>query len=489
MKNKNIKLNAVLNVIKSCLSVVFPLITYPIVLQTLGTVGIGKIDYVQSVISYFAMFAMLGVSTYAVREGAPIRNDRTKLKTFISEVITINLIFTVASIILLFGAVLLIPSFRGYLFLFGILWIQIIFRTFALDWVNTIFEDYLFITIRTIVVYIISLVLIILFIRSPEDYWVYAILALIPNGVICLSNWLYCRRYVSIGFTMSPNLGKHLKPLFVLFFYSIMVTIYVNFDTTMLGWIKGDYHVGIYALSVKVYTIMKNIMTAIYAVAVARLSAFAEAKEWQEFRTLFSKMCGALTVILIPVSVGIICVSNDIVAILGGDEYFESIYSLRILSFALIFAIFSGLINGCLCIPLKKEKILLVATTISAVLNCLLNLIFIPWLNSTGAAITTVIAEVTVLLICIFKIPNKKQYIDYKIIARNMVDSLIGIVGIVLFSLVIRHYIQSFWPCFVITVIGSISLYFIVLILRRNKLIFEVFHKFLSIAKNVIDSK
>ena len=164
MKNKSIKLNAVLNVIKSCLSVVFPLITYPIVLQTLGTVGIGKIDYVQSVISYFAMFAMLGVSTYAVREGAPIRNDRTKLKTFISEVITINLIFTVASIILLFGAVLLIPSFRGYLFLFGILWIQIIFRTFALDWVNTIFEDYLFITIRTIVVYIISLVLIILFI-------------------------------------------------------------------------------------------------------------------------------------------------------------------------------------------------------------------------------------------------------------------------------------------------------------------------------------
>ena len=149
MKNKNIKINAVLNVIKSCLSVVFPLITYPIVLRTLGTVGIGKIDYVQSVISYFAMFAMLGVSTYAVREGAPIRNDRTKLKTFVSEVITINLIFTVVSIVLLFGAVFLIPAFRGYIFLFSILWIQIIFRTFALDWVNTIFEDYLFITIRT----------------------------------------------------------------------------------------------------------------------------------------------------------------------------------------------------------------------------------------------------------------------------------------------------------------------------------------------------
>jgi len=480
MSKKNIRINAVLNVVKSCLSVVFPLITYPIVLQTLGTVGIGKIDYVQSVISYFAMFAMLGVSTYAVREGAPIRDDKIKLKKFVSEVITINLVFTVVSIVLLFAAALLIPPFRGYLFLFSILWVQIIFRTFALDWVNTIFEDYLFITIRTIVTYIISLVLIILFIKSPEDYWIYAILLLIPNGVICVCNWLYCRRYVSIGFTKSPNFGKHLKPLFILFFYSIMVTIYVNFDTTMLGWIKGDYHVGVYSLSVKVYTIMKNIMTAIYAVAVARLSAFAESEKWPEFRELFSKMCSALTIILMPVSVGIICVSKEIVAILGGDEYFESVHSLRILAFALIFAIFSGLVNGCLCIPLKKEKILLIATTISAAANFVLNLFFIPWFNSTGAAITTVIAEATVLIICLIKIPNKKQYIDFRMVGRSVVDSLIGIVGIVIYSLVIRYYIHSFWPCLITIILGSVILYFVVMLLRRNTFVFDVIHNIIS---------
>ena len=70
IKKKNMGINAILNVIRQGLSVLFPLITFPYALRVLGAEGIGKVTYVGSIISYFSLIAMLGISTYAVREGA-----------------------------------------------------------------------------------------------------------------------------------------------------------------------------------------------------------------------------------------------------------------------------------------------------------------------------------------------------------------------------------------------------------------------------------
>ena len=45
MKNKSIKLNALLNIIKTCMSIIFPLITFPYVSRILGVENLGKINY------------------------------------------------------------------------------------------------------------------------------------------------------------------------------------------------------------------------------------------------------------------------------------------------------------------------------------------------------------------------------------------------------------------------------------------------------------
>ena len=76
MKKKNMGINAILNVIKSGLSVLFPLITYPYALRVIGIEGIGKVTYGNSILSYFSLLAALGISTYAVREGAKKKHDK-----------------------------------------------------------------------------------------------------------------------------------------------------------------------------------------------------------------------------------------------------------------------------------------------------------------------------------------------------------------------------------------------------------------------------
>ena len=105
MRQKSITFNLIANGIKTLMSVLFPLITFPYASRILGSAGIGKVSYASSIISYFALLASLGISTYAVREGARIRDDREKFNKFSREILNINLFTTIISCILSFISV------------------------------------------------------------------------------------------------------------------------------------------------------------------------------------------------------------------------------------------------------------------------------------------------------------------------------------------------------------------------------------------------
>ena len=79
IQNKSMGVNAFLNVMRSGLSVIFPLITYPYAFRILHAENLGKIDFANSIISYFSFIAVLGVSSYAVREVAKVRTDKEKI--------------------------------------------------------------------------------------------------------------------------------------------------------------------------------------------------------------------------------------------------------------------------------------------------------------------------------------------------------------------------------------------------------------------------
>ena len=107
-KRKSMGLKAVLSGIKTIFSVIFPLITIPYVTDVLSQDNYGKYNFSYSVMQYVAMFAALGINTYAIRECAKVRNDRAKLDQTASEIFTINVIATIASYAVL-AIVLLIP--------------------------------------------------------------------------------------------------------------------------------------------------------------------------------------------------------------------------------------------------------------------------------------------------------------------------------------------------------------------------------------------
>ncbi len=458
---KSLGTNAILNAVRSGLSIAFPLITYPYAFRVLHASGMGKINYATSIVSYFSLAAGLGISTYAVRQGARIREDKRAINRFASEILSFNLLTTLASCTALFLCLLFIPKLQAYRSVTLILGTTILFTTVGMEWLITVYEDYLFVTIESIVTHVLSMILLFLLVKTAKDVLRYAALTALTSFTICLMNRIYCRKYVKLSLTRHMNLQTHLRPILNFFANSVATTIYVSSDTTMLGWMEGDYYVGIYSIAVKIYTVIKQLMAALYQVAIPRISYYAGRKDDGHIRDIYTKIICALTIVLLPVAAGLAAVSREIIRIMGGPEYEEAAVTLAILAVSLIGAIYGGAVTYCLNIPLEREKYNVQATGISAVLNIGLNLFMIPLFRQNGAAVTTAISEFFVFLYSAVLLRKQvsQKYLVWNRVGKSLLHAGVGVLTIGCITFLIHRSAISEIPGFFLIVLLSIGVY------------------------------
>lgn len=469
-KTKSLGVNATLNAIRSSLSIIFPLITYPYVFQTLNAEGMGKYSYASSIISYFALFASLGISTYAIREGAKVKDKPQQLSTVVNQLFSINIFATLIVLSVLWLLLLFTDIFADNFDIVLVLSFTIVFTTLAADWVNVIFEDYFIITIRSLGVYLISFALIFLLVRDEGDLLWYAFINVANAAVTCILNRLYCRRYVELKIIRKINIANHFRPILFLFINSLAASVYVNSDIIMLGIMTDNYTVGIYSIAVKIYSVVKSLLVAVYSSSIPRLSSYIGNKDFDSFKRTITDVFSFITLFLLPASMGLILLSGNIIYIFGGIKYSSAIITLRLLSVALVGAIFGGVVSSCLNIPLGKEKINMEATVISSLLNIILNLVVIPVYKQNGAAVTTVLSEFFVLIYCLCRINDIKNYLELRQYGRCLGQAIIGCASIsavyYLFKLVFETN-SLIMTILMMTV--SVILYCVELILFKNK--------------------
>lgn len=467
MKNKSMAINALLNTLLSILNLIFPLITFPYVARVLNVEGVGKYNFANSFNSYFLMLAALGIGTYAIREGAKYRDSRVEESQFVSEIFTINIITTIFSYVILFLCMMFIPSLKPYTYIITIFSFQIIFTTIGVDWIYSIFEDYAYRTVRSIVFKIISIGLLFIFVRTSEDYINYALVTVFSNVGSNLVNYFHAKKFCDIKLTKKINLRRHLMPILIIFGYNVSIMIFVNSDITILGIMQNDYIVGIYSVSTKIYSIVKNGLAAALIVTIPRLAMLYGKGLHGKYQKLFTKIFNVLLILVLPAMVGLFVMSKNIILIISGSNYIRANSSLKILSIALIFSIFAWLFNDCVLIPAKKEKITLMAATLSAVINILLNVLLISKWSENAAAFSTVVAE---LIGAVFsgyfsaKITNLKEIVK----VNDMVSVVVGCVIIYIECLVILNMFQGILCQLVFAVALSMVSYVVILVLLKN---------------------
>ena len=220
-KQKSLKLNMFFNAIKGIMSIIFPLVSFPYASTVLGVDNIGRYGFADSIISYFLLFADLGISTYAIREGAKIRSKRNKINIFASEMFSFNCISSLCSLGLLAFCMIVVPKFQSYRTLLFVMSIQILFKAIGVEWIYSVYEEYAYITIRTVCFQIISIFLLFLLVKTDNDINVYAGINVVAVVLINIVNFVRSRKYCHIKLKRNIDYKLHIKSIMILFFINI----------------------------------------------------------------------------------------------------------------------------------------------------------------------------------------------------------------------------------------------------------------------------
>lgn len=439
--DRSLKKNVIYNLVRNISLMVFPLVTFPYINRILGVDNVGRYNFANSIVQYFLLFAGLGVSGYSIREGAKLRDRPEKSDWFMSEMFSINMIAAILAYIAMLLLVIFWKEANHYKGLICILGVMIVASPFSVTWLFTIYEDFLYITRRTILFQILSIVLLFVFVKDKNDVNLYAVVSVISNVGSNIYNYICGKKYCRLHFTYKIDWKKHMPPIMIIFITSLSIAIYVNSDITILGMMHSDHHVGLYSISVKVYNLLKNALISILTVVQARSAFYIGTGQDGELGQLSALVINLIIFLSFPIMAGVIALHKEIILILANEDFLEAGSSLCILITATAFNVFGVFFNTCILMPYKKERAIFYLSIIGALTNVALNFILIPLFAENAAALTTVVSE-----FLIFAVESKLayKYIDLnKSMIRNLLASLIGSIMILVVSFIVHDFVSD----------------------------------------------
>lgn len=470
IKEKSLKKNYFYNLIYQIFLIIVPILVTPYVARVIGENGIGQYSYTSSIQSYFSLFAALGCNYYAQRVIASHQNNKTQQIVDLYEIIIARLIPIMISLVVYYILIFLNVYQNKYELLMMILSINIIAIMFDVTFFFQGNEEFGKIVIRNVIIKIISIMSIFIFVKKYDDLWKYTLIQCLTLLISNLSLWLYFPNMITRVSLKKINPLKHLRPMLILFLPTIATSIYTSLDKTLIGILtKSDAENGNYEYAEKLVKMTMTIVTSLGAVMIPRNSKnFAEGKIDKVKENIYNTSKFVLF-IGIPLMFGLMAIADNLVPwYLGSNGYAKVSHLMKILSPIIVIIGLSNVFGVQYLIPSKQDKKFTVAIVIGACVNFILNLCMIPIMKSEGAALATVIAELTITIIMAYSI---RKEIDVKIIVKSAMNYLFaGIVMFLICSIISDLLNPDICSTFFCIIIGGI-IYSIILILIKDKII------------------
>lgn len=399
----SIQKNFFYNTLLSVTQVLFPLIVFSYVARVIEPVGIGKVSFVESICRYSILIAALGMPIYGVREVAKLKDDKINLSKLCSELITIHFIcsFLISLLYLLVVSTTSQLSQNLNFYLIGL--IMIFSNVFSIEWYFQGIGDFKFITIRTIIVRIVTTILVFFMVTKTEHSFNFFLLTVFTNLISSTINLLHANKQIKIKFTFEyKNLKRHSIPLLLIFSTTISISIYVLLDTIMLGFLSSEKSVGFYSMALKISKIPLLFVSALGVVLIPQLSSSFNNNDIDRFKILITKSINFVITFSFPIIFYIIGVSNELILVFAGEPFLEAALSLKILSSLVLLIGLSNIFGMQVLTPMGKDKYLTYSVLFGTIFSISLNFFLIPLYQELGAVITNVITEVIVTVMTFY---------------------------------------------------------------------------------------
>ncbi len=373
------------------------LITVPYVSRILEPEGIGTYSYAFAIMTYFSMFAALGLDYYSQIEIAKNMNSkemRCQLfwECFIAKAITASLAILTYFIFIYFSN---LPNKNIFwavsIFLFGVI--------FNNGWYLAGTENFKYLATLPVIIRLGTLPLIFIFINQKSDLIFYILIVQLANffGNVLMSYPIIKEHGIKLPRNL--EIRKHLLNNLVYFIPTIAITIYHVLDKTMLGILQETtIQNGYYEQAYKIIQILTVITTSLSLVVLPRVTLLEKENKMEELKNVHTRTFQAIFLIAFPLFFGILSISDRFVPMFFGENYMGSVPILNILAILVLITGLNNLIGAQGLTARGLQNKYGIGTIIGLLCNLALNIYFIKYYGGIGAAIASVISEFVILL-------------------------------------------------------------------------------------------
>lgn len=469
-----LKKNVVYNYINTISNLLFPIITFPYASRILLPDGIGIVNFQLSIINYIVLFTSLGIPLYAVKEIARCRDNIEERNKNTIEILILSFCLCLIGYIIVFLLGIFIKQINENIQLFYILSLTILFTGIGVNWFYQGIEDFKYITIRAVIVRVLAASSLFIFVREQSDLLNYGIITVGTTVGNNLINFLHLKKYIPLSSLLKYdlNFSKHIRPALKIFILNLIISIYVNLNTIMIGFIDNEYAVGIYTAGNKIPHIVLSIVSSMGVVLLPRCSNLVANEKLDEFATICRKGIRFIICMAIPFTFAIIFLAKQIVYIFGGIDFLPAVNVVYFTAPVIIFISLSNIIGIQILYPLGKEKIVIYSTIAGAIVNFIFNIILIPVYSATGAAIATLLAEFAVLS---YQIIVGNRYLSFKLFDTYIYRYIIMTIFMSISITLVLFVFDNIWLEFFFSFIVGCFIYIYGLYIMKDEIIISIF--------------
>lgn len=439
--------NYLYNLSYQILTIILPIITVPYVTRIFTSEDLGNYGFYNSIVSYFSLFAMLGIGIYGTKQIAAARNVSSTFWNIYAIQLTAGILALFVYVITLVS----IPKMSGMVPI--ILGIVLLTKMIDISWLFTGKEDFKKITLRNTMVKVAGVISIFTFIKSSEDLYLYIFLIVIFDFLGQFVMWIPAKKFIKRPSFDTKIIKKNLHPIVLLFLPQVAISLYVVLDRTLLGLLGSYSDVGIYEQGQKLTSILLTVVSSLGAVMLPRVANLLSERKEKEAQNMVRFSFILYNLIIFPMIFGLIAINEVFVRLFLGQNFQDVKYVLYIIVFNIMFIGWTNILGYQVLVVRNKNKEFMLSTTIPAIVSVAVNITVIPFFGYIGASITSVVVEFLVFAIQWYYSRNiiNKNLLFNKDLAKIICSSLVmfgvvmlckimlgfdGIVGLVIYLVV-----------------------------------------------------
>ncbi|QQS61788.1 MAG: flippase [Candidatus Moraniibacteriota bacterium] len=405
---RKIAYNVGFSAFSKVLSTVLALVSIGLITRYLGPEGFGEYTTTLAFFALFMAIADFGLNAASTREISRKKADEAFI---MGNVFTLRLIISLSVILIVPVFVFFLP-YSSYHKIAIILSLIAFFFSSSYTVLNGIFQKNLSmdrVALTELIGKCIQVAIIFIAIKMNMG-----LLAIMSSLVVFMAFnffvlFFWSRKFITFSFRFDISFWKvFLRRSFPLGISVLITFFYFKFDAILLSFIKGPEAVGIYGAA---YKIIENVVffPAMIIGLVLPLLAHKIFDDKKGFQRIADATAKTFFLIVIPMLIGGFMLAEQIILLIGGAAFIESVPVLQILLFALGCMFFGHLFNAILIVA-NKEMFLMKFLFFCALGNLALNVILIPKYSFLGAAMTSVITEFCVTLLTGWAVKRKIGY-------------------------------------------------------------------------------